>query len=442
MVGRNPAFRGTVTTLSSFVPGMVRAKHRFVRKTDARMSCKILISTTVDWVATARHAAGFALAGCTVDAVAPRAAPIAVSRYISRSYRYRALSPLTSLRSAIQQAKPDLIVNGDDRAVDILLKLYDAEPKQSAMAALISRSLGLPEQYARAISRDASLTAARSLGIRVPDTLPVPDEAELEDALEAIGFPAVLKVDGSWGGAGVAAVRTKADALTAFRRLARPLSPFRCVVRAAKRQDAHWLKAAWAPQTRPVSIQKFVAGRPAASGFAAWQGEVVGAVYYDVLKADGVTGPPRVVRRVDCPEIAEATRLLTQHFGLSGLHGLDFIRDSEGHVHLLEINPRATQGGTLPFGPGRDLAAALAACVSTEAKPRPSIEDDTVVFFPGEWLRDPGSAWFRTAHHDVPWDDPVVLRVALKGARFPDLFARISYPPTRLRMVQAVTAGN
>lgn len=416
----------------------------FEPKTDARMSSKILISTTVDWIATARYAAGFAHAGCKVETVAPRGAPVAVSRYVSRAYRYHALSPLASLRDAIQLSKPDLIVNADDRAVDTLLNLYAAEPKQSPVAALIRRSLGRPEQYPRVVSRHTSLGVARSLGIRVPDTLPVHDETELDAALKAIGFPAVLKVDGSWGGAGVAAVRTKGEAAAAFRRLARSPSPLRCLVRAAKRQDAHWLRAAWTAEPRPISVQKFISGHPAASGFAAWQGKVIGAVYYDVLKADGVTGPPRVVRRVDCPEITEATRLLAEHFGLSGLHGLDFIRDAQGHVHLLEINPRATQGGTLPFGPGRDLAASLAGCVSNNAKPRPSLEDDTVVFFPGEWLRDPASAWFRTAHHDVPWDDPAVLRSGLKGARFPNLLARVSKPESRptLRIVPAAAAGN
>ena len=65
--------------------------------------------------------------------------------------------------------------------------------------------------------------------------------------------------------------------------------------RAFRRKDPHCLAAAVSPQRRKVTLQKFVPGRPAASAFAAWNGEVVGAVYYDVLKADGAIGPPSVV---------------------------------------------------------------------------------------------------------------------------------------------------
>lgn len=137
-------------------------------------------------------------------------------------------------------------------------------------------------------------------------------------------------------------------------------------------------------------------------------------MYYDVLRADGMIGPPSVIQRVDCPEIDEATRLVAKHFQLSGLHGLDFIRDEAGHVHLIEINPRATQGGALPFGPGRDLAAGLASCLNSSAKQRAAIENDRVVFFPGEWLRDPASAWLKDAHHDVPWDDPLIVKASLQ----------------------------
>jgi hypothetical protein len=191
------------------------------------------------------------------------------------------------------------------------------------------------------------------------------------------------------------------------------------VARALRRRDGHHLAGALAPQSCALTAQKFVPGRPAASAFAAWNGEVIAAVYYDVLKAEGVIGPPSVIRRVDCPEIDEATKKLARYFRLSGLHGLDFIRDDAGHLHLLEINPRATQGGTLPFGPGRDLASALASCVAPGAKSRAPIPDDTVVFFPSEWLNDPESGFLRQGFHDVPWDDPMILRAGLQNRAMP-----------------------
>ena len=64
------------------------------------------------------------------------------------------------------------------------------------------------------------MQAARQLGIRTPETLSVPDESALEGCIDAIGLPAVLKSDGSWGGEGVIIVRAREQALAAYRRLA------------------------------------------------------------------------------------------------------------------------------------------------------------------------------------------------------------------------------
>jgi hypothetical protein len=181
-------------------------------------------------------------------------------------------------------------------------------------------------------------------------------------------------------------------------------------VRALRRKDLHFLRDAIRPQTQPVCVQRFVEGKAANSAFAAWKGEVVGTIYYDVLMADGTMGPPNVIRRTDCPQIDRATRLVAERFGLSGLHGIDFIRDASGKAYAIEVNPRATQGGTLAFGPGHDLAAALAAAAfENAAKPREAISGDVVTLFPREWRRNPASPWLAAGHHDVPWDDPAVL---------------------------------
>jgi hypothetical protein len=130
-------------------------------------------------------------------------------------------------------------------------------------------------------------------------------------------------------------------------------------------------------------------------------------------------GPPNVIRRTDCPQIDRTTRLAAEHFGLSGLHGIDFIRDESGTAYAIEINPRATQGGTLAFGPGHDLPSALATAASGKNTPmRDAIANDVVTLFPREWRRDPKSEWLKAGYHDVPWDDPAVL-LATIGKAFP-----------------------
>ncbi len=112
-----------------------------------------------------------------------------------------------------------------------------------------------------------------------------------------------------------------------------------------------------------------------------------------------------------------AIRRVAERFGLSGLHGLDFVRDDAmaGRPHLIEINPRATQASPLALGPGHDLAAALAGCVSPSVQgARPlATANPVIALFPQEWRRNfRQSAWLHSAYLDVPWDDPAVLRAA------------------------------
>ena len=382
------------------------------------MAPRILINTTVRWPSVARYAGAFALSSCHVDVHSPSHAPVCASRYVRKHHPYRPLFPLASLRAAIMASEPDLIVSCDDRAVAHVLRLYKqtraTEGKGSPIAALVERSLGSPENYPALISRSGFIATARELGIRAPETFSIAGEEDLEHCLTHIGFPAVLKVDGSWGGDGVAVVGSREEARAAYRRFSHPPSRIRCVARAGRRRDAHYLLEALASSRLGVSAQRFIPGHQAASAFACWKGDVIGAIYYDVLVAQGTIGPPNVIKRVNCLEMDATTRQIAHHFSLSGIYGMDFIRDAAGAVHLLEINPRTTQGGILPFGRGSDLPAALAACVAPDKTTvRPAIANDVVAFFPREWQRDPGSPYLTSAYHDVPWDDPEVLRASL-----------------------------
>jgi hypothetical protein len=375
------------------------------------MTRKVLLVTTVDWTSTARYAGAFAAASWLVDTISPKGAPVTLSRYVDRRYPYRPLFALSSLRQAIERARPDLLVVCDDRAVGLLLRLYRRELRDSPIATLIRRSLGTPEEFASILSRAGSMNASRDSGVRAPETVPVANEEELEACLARLGLPAVLKADGSWGGEGVIVVRSKEEAVAAFHRLKRPASRLRNVARALRRKDLHFLLAALSPPKLEISAQKFVVGRSAASAFACWKGDVVAALCYDVLISDGAMGPPNVIRRADCAQMEEASRLVAKRFGLSGIYGLDFIRDDAGDVHLIEINPRTTQGGTLAFGEGRDLPSALAGCVTRCAVARrDAIPNDVVAFFPAEWQRDAQSPYLTSGYHNVPWDDPAVLK--------------------------------
>lgn len=344
--------------------------------------------------------------------MAPAGAPARRSRFAGAVYDYSLFTPLVSLTAAIEAASPDLVIPCDDRALGLLLRRHAAGGPGTD---LIARSLGAPAAYGRLTARADFIAAAAEEGICVPETVNLDSEADLERGLARIGFPAVLKSDGSWGGEGVAIVHSCEEAYAAFDRLSRSLPPLRALARALRRRDAHHFTDTLAAVTPRLSMQAYIPGMPATTAFACWQGEVLAAIHADVVTAAGSTGPASVVRIVADEAMQAAAVKLSRRFGLSGLHGLDFIRDGEGRVHLLEINPRATQTAALPLGAGRDLVAALTARVAPQSAVAvpPTIDGDLVALFPQEWRRDPASSFLTEAHHDVPWDDPVFLRACL-----------------------------
>ena len=161
-------------------------------------------------------------------------------------------------------------------------------------------------------------------------------------------------------------------------------------------------------------------GREATSLIACWNGTVLASLHFEVIRKLNSSGPATVLRVVDNPEMTSATEKMARRLGLCGLHGFDFmLEERTGNAYLIEINPRTTQVGHLTLGLGRDLPAALYAAVSGQAiQPAPKLtENDTIVLFPGEWTRNPESTFLRSAYHDVPWEEPDLVRAGLEKHR-------------------------
>jgi hypothetical protein len=235
----------------------------------------------------------------------------------------------------------------------------------------------------------------------------------------------------------VAIVHTREEALAAWRKLSTPLSPLRSLARTLRRGDVHHFLAAMRPVRASVSIQQFIAGAPATTAFSAWNGDVSATIHMDVVVSQGITGPASVLRRVECADMEGAARAVARRFALSGLHGLDFIRDANGRVHLLEINPRATQTSYLALGHGHDLLADLVASASgrRHAPRLPTTTNNLIALFPQEWARDSASPYLKSAYHDIPWEDPGLLRACIassrpQGRRYPTAAA---LPPAVIR---------
>lgn len=385
------------------------------------MKPTILIATTSCWIPTARLAMALARAGCIVDAVCPGQHPIGTMSVVRQTYPYRGLLPVQSFGDAVAAVKPDFIVPGDDLATRHLHRLYELQrPRGEAgwpMCALIERSLGAAESFPVVYARTTFIDLARKAAIRAPKTEVIANLSDLRKWVAQAGFPTVLKANGTSGGDGVRVVRTMDEAEQAFRALQAPPLLARAAKRAVVNQDKTLVWPSLFRHPSVVNAQEFVAGREATSAVACWQGKVLASLHFEVIHKRDAAGPSSVLRLIENAEMSAAAEAMVRQLNLSGLHGFDFMLEAHtGNAHLIEINPRATQVGHLALGPGRDLPAALYSALSGEpyrAAPKVT-EKDVIALFPQEWMRDPKSSFLISGYHDVPWEEPELLRACVE----------------------------
>ena len=389
------------------------------------MKPTILIASTARWVTTARLGIAFAKLGCEVEAICPPGHALQVTKAVRSTHVYKALSPLDSFLGAIKLSKPDLLIVGDDWATkhvhDLYHSLENCDDKASTeIRELIERSLGSPDGYAVVMRRAALLELACKEGIRVPKTAALKGIADLEPWSEQTGFPAVLKTDGSSSGEGVRIASSLHQARRAFRTLQAPPQLIRVAKRVLIGRDMRWIKPTLERRRSVVSVQEFISGRDVTSLVACWNGEVLAALHFEVVNRGHERGPSSVLRLIEMQEISDAAEKIVRRLNLSGLHGFDFLLEKDTEKpYLIEMNPRATQVGHLALGPHRDLPAALIAAVRGQpiATREKVTENPTVALFPQEWSRDPESPMLNTAYHDVPWEDPDLIRHCLRKTR-------------------------
>lgn len=346
----------------------------------------------MNWPFAAQLAGAFTAAGAQVEALAPAGSMLAHSRHPVRRHGYCALAPLASVRRALAGARPQLVIPCDDM-----------------MADLTARADGRTVPGRLEFLKRAQVAGAPSL-----ESMEIEGIATLDAAIARFGFPLVLKSDNSWGGDGVLIVNTPDEARTALSRLARN-SRTRSVLRFLRGRGGHFLSRALHPVSTSLSAQRHVAGTPATSSIACWQGQLLAAHHFDVQLSTTPTSPASVLHRIACPQMAQSARAVAAAFNLSGLFGLDYLRDRSGQVHLLEMNARATPTAHLALED--DLASALLGAAGFDSRRRASVTDrPDIALFPREWLRDPASPFLSSAFHDVPWDDAQVVKACVRGA--------------------------
>lgn len=390
------------------------------------MKPTVLVATTSPshWFSPARLAMALANTGWNVKAICLPRHTLSKTSAVKQLYVYNGLAPISSFADAIAAARPDLIIPCDDLATRHLHNVYRSEKQKGlageAVCGLIERSLGAPESFPIVLARTPFMEIAREEGIRVPKTEVIAKVDELNECAVRMGFPAILKANCTSGGEGVRIVNTPAEAEHAFRVLQAPPLLARATKRALMDQDTSLIWSSLLRTRAVVNMQEYIPGREATSLVACWKGIVLASLHFEVLKKQESAGPATVLRRIENADMQSAAEKMARRLNLSGLQGFDFMLEAQTEqAYLIEINPRATQVGHLALGPGHDLPAALYAAVTGQiVQEAPKVtENDTIVLFPQEWIRNPASAYLRSGYHDVPLEEPEMVRACLQTRR-------------------------
>jgi predicted ATP-grasp superfamily ATP-dependent carboligase len=342
--------------------------------------------------------------GFRVEAICPPGHPLRHTRAVARCSTYPIVRPLAGLHQAIAAMRPALVVPCDDRAVHHLHALCGH--RDDEIAALIVHSLGANPSFSIVESRFDLLQLAKEEGIRVPPTALLRSEADLDRWGESL--PWVIKSGMSWNGAGVAIVHSRAEALRVFRAMRRPIGIGRAVKRLVINGDGFSLAPSLARMVPEIIVQRCIAGQPTSTTMACWQGRLLAQLSVRALATQGPTGASTHIEVIDHPEMASAAATLAERLQLSGFHGLDFMLDEDGAAWLIEFNPRATQVCHLAGPEGVSLAEALVTGHDRRIEVMPT--GSRIAFFPQAWRGDPASPLLRGASHDVPWEEPELVR--------------------------------
>lgn len=383
------------------------------------MTLRVLLAHSMLWPNVARLAMAFRKAGFEVDVLALAGHPIHRMHSPNRTFEYRPTSPYSAIKEAIAASQPDLIVPCDDRVVAHLHRLYKEIsavrncPEMHRTALLIETSLGSPLSYHVVARRSFLADLAHLPDVHIPQTSAICGFRDLLDWVRRHGVPAVLKLDGSAGGRDVILMRTMSEVVPCLLRMRLQKSWVRRMKSFLLDGDVEPFFSPRNFSTAQICVQSYVTGRVANCVVACWQGEVLGWAAVEVLQRGRDFGIATVVRRVKGEAMIAAARSIARHLKLSGIVGFDFVLDDvTQRASLIEINPRATQINHFPGYDGPDLATALVCAarrepVTSSAKGQWKEE---VALFPQEWERDPASKWLSRAFHDVPFEEPELIR--------------------------------
>jgi len=353
----------------------------------------------------ARLALALVQQGCRVDVLCPSGHPVQQVPGLGRCWHFAMIDALGSLRAVLGSGHGyRRVLPCDEAVVALLVALHEQVP---VLRSLIEQSIGPASSHTTLLQRHRLLTAARSLG------LDVPEHRQLESAQDLLFWfreghgRSVLKRDLSFDGADACVVNDLSEAERLWPPFSRPLSGGDLLHRLlVERDPLAWWSRRHPGRTR-VLVQRRVEGRPASTQVLCEQGRVQACLSLAVLETLGPTGPALVVRRIHHPGMEAAARRLGAQLQLTGLHSLDFMLEPDGdRAWLIDCKPCCSPSAHLAWADQPSLAAVLASHLRGHAPlaVRQPLETDRVSLFPWVPL---GQA---QGEHDVPSGQPALVQ--------------------------------
>jgi hypothetical protein len=381
---------------------------------------RVLMVALMDFPFSAMLAISLRRSGLAVDALCPTPHALWHTEAVDRYARYRRWRPIGSLRRAIRDFAPTLLVPSDDPALLLIAALYrDCQRRDDAVARniaeLIERSLGPAGSFDVTVSRSSFMRTVHRCAIRAPETLELNSAAELRQFCARAQFPIVLKRDGSFGGRGVAIVRSLEEATAAYTQLTMPQPLRSCIKDLVLRFDLQPIFRRLFSLPEAITSQSYVKGSPAHRAVLCWRGEVLAGISARAVETNPApSGPATVVEAISDPEMEAAVRAIARNLGLSGFCGFDFvIEETTDLPFLVELNARATPSSLIDGTAQTDAMfraiTGRAAPADQAARNNARVDQNTIAFFPQEWVRCPESQHLKTAYSHVPWDEPTLL---------------------------------
>jgi len=379
---------------------------------------KALIVATHIWPAAARASIALAQVGFSVASIAPAQSLVRTVTRVARHYTYTPRRALDLIARAIKDWQPDLLVCTDDQAVKHLHDLHAGASRLphavgGPLKTLIEISLGHPSSFPAAAQKSLFMKMACNAGVRCPKTWMIANDQD-DLSIPHTPYPIMVKSDGTFGGQGVRRVESEQQARLAILEFTLPLNfPDRVKRPLAKLIARLGMKLS---RQRTVCLQEEVIGRPANRAVVCFKGKVLAGLSVEALETQHDLGPASIVRLIQHQEMTAIAEKMVDRLQLSGFIGFDFVLDSKNVAWLIEMNPRVTPICHLHLKDGTSLPGSIIAEMTgcSSIPKAPVVSAETVVLFPGGFWnlhRDSYlSSVYMSSYHDVPWDEPNLIR--------------------------------